>query len=161
MTTVTQSTYTTGPTQADGRAYVTESHLLSDGRVVQFEYLADEGVDPAAVLHARSQRVESEVQANEAALNEASNGRTPLTKYQFRQRFTYPERIAIDGFHDTYQESGSLTEQQKAAIRTNLEDYRVSGAVYLDNPATIAGVQMYEALGLIAQGRSAEILGIA
>lgn len=159
MTTVTQSTYTTGPAQADGRAYVTESHLLSDGRIVQFEYLADAGVDPNTVMQLRAQRVEAETQANEAAAGIAAQGAVPWTKFQFRQRFTSAEQVAIDEFNATFESNPGLNAEQKRQIRTGLKNLDASGAVYADNPATIAGVQMYEALGLIASGRAAEILG--
>ena len=159
MITVVQTVVEEGPLQNDGVSrHVTERHVMSDGRTAQYVYLAGAGMDAQVVAQARAQRLQSEIQAREAALNEAANGATPLTKYQFRQLFTYPERLAIDAFNHGFEAHPSLTTEQKAAIRTNLEDYNVSGAVYLDNPATIAGVQLYEALGLIASGRAAEIL---
>lgn len=160
MTTISESTYHVDVAQqADGRSYVSERHLLSDGRNVEFRYLADlSTLDPAVVMSARALRVQAEISANEAALFVAQEGRVPLTKYQFRQRFTYAERVNIDAFHAGFEGNAGLSAEQKAAIRTSLADFDASGAVLLDNPATIAGVQFYETVGLIAPGRAAEIL---
>lgn len=158
MTTVVSSTYSAGAAQADGRFDVTERHLLSDGRDVAFNYRAEANVDPTVVMTARAVRVQDQINANEAAVLASAAGSVPLTKYQFRQRFTYAERLAVDAFNAGFEGNAGLTAEQKAAIRTNLNDFAASGAVYLDNPATAAGVQLYETLGLIAAGRAAEIL---
>lgn len=156
--TVTESSFETGSAQNDGAVPVTERHLLSDGRSVSFEYLAPAGVDPAVVMAARAERVAAVATAREEALLIAQTGEIPLTKFQFRQRFTYAERVAVDAFNAGFESHAGLTAEQKAAIRTNLADFNASGAVFLSNPATVAGVQLYEALGLIAPGRAAEIL---
>lgn len=160
MITVVQTTVEEGPLQNDGVSRnVVERHVMSDGRTAQYVYLAGSGVDANVVAQARAQRLQADMQAMEASINEASNGAVPLTKYQFRQLFTYAERLSIDAFNADFESHPSLASEQKAAIRTNLNDYEASGAVYLDNPATVAGVQLYESLGLIAAGRAAEILG--
>ena len=156
--TVTESSFETGAAQGDGAVPVTERHLLSDGRSVSFEYLAPSGVDPAVVMAARAVRVAAEVTAREEALLIAGQGEIPLTKFQFRQRFTYAERVAVDAFNAGFEAHAVLTAEQKAAIRTNLADFNASGAVFLTNPSTVAGVQLYESLGLIAPGRAAGIL---
>ncbi len=44
------------------------------------------------------------------------------------------------------------------AMTTMLEDYKAASEVRLSDPETISAVQMYEGLGLIASGRSAEVL---
>ena len=157
-TTVIESVYSFGELQADGSTRVTESHRISDGRSVDFEYDCPANVDPSVVLTARAARVQSELQANEDALYIASQGAVPWTKYQFRQRFTALERMTIDAFNGSFETNAGLTSEQKAAIRTSLKDFETSGAVYRDNPSTVSGVQMYEVLGLIAPGRAAEIL---
>ena len=159
MTTIVSSTYTEGDVQADGRRYIKERHLLDDGRSVDFEYLADAQINPGAVMTARAARLSTELQAQDAASAEAANGVIPLTKYQFRQRFTFPERVAIDQFNGgAYLVSEALTAEQKAGMTTMLEDYKAATEVRLDDPATISAVQMYEGFGLIAQGRAGEIL---
>lgn len=159
-TTVTQSTYIAGSLQQDGVSYyVDEHHLLSDGRTVSYSYMNNGSLDPETVMQARAQRVEAEIQTREASLAAASQGAVPWTKFQFRQRFTASEQQAVDEFNSTFESSPGLTAEQKRQIRTGLKNLESSGAVYADNPATIAGVQMYESLGLIAPGRAAEILG--
>lgn len=159
MTAIVSSTSSAGNPQADGRRYVKERHLLDDGRSIDFEYLADVQINPADVMAERAARLAAELMAQAASSLEASNGELPLTKYQFRQRFTFPERIAIDQFNGgAYLSSASLTVAQKAEITTMLEDYKAANEVRRTDPATIAAVQMYEGLGLIAHGRAAEVL---
>lgn len=159
MPAIVSSTYTTGHLQADGRRYIKERHLLDDGRSVDFEYLADAQINPVMVMTERAARLSAELQAQEASSAEAANGVIPLTKYQFRQRFTFPERVAIDQFNGgVYLVSDALTAEQKADITMMLEDYKAATEVRLSDPATIAAVQMYEGLGLIAYGRAVEVL---
>ena len=152
------STYTTAP-QADGRERVTESHLLADGRVVSFEYLADASVDKELVLSLRAERVSAEISAREQAESIAAQGTVALTKLQFRRLFSPIERVSIDAFNAGFEAHPALTDEQKAGIRTALADYTVASDIRLDDEATIAALYMYEALGLIAAGRAAEILG--
>ena len=159
MTSIVSSNYTAGHPQQDGRRFIKESHLLDDGRSVDFEYLADEQINPTAVMTERAVRLAAELLSQEAATIEASNGELPLTKYQFRQRFTFPDRVAIDQFNGgTYLTSELLTAEQKAGMTTMLEDYKAATEVRLTDPATIAAVQMYEGLGLIVAGRASEVL---
>lgn len=159
MTAIVYSTYIADHPQQDGRRYTKERHLLDDGRSVDFEYLADDQINPNAVMTERAARLTAELQAQEASSAEAANGVIPLTKYQFRQRFTFPERVAIDQFNGgAYLVSDALTVEQKAGMTTMLEDYKAATEVRLDDPATISAVQMYEGFGLIAPGRAGEIL---
>jgi hypothetical protein len=152
-------TTTTESLQSNGLSKnVVETHLFDDGRSVQFSYLTSTSTDSESVAQLRGQRIESELRAKEASIEEAMQGKAPLTKYQFRQLFSYTERLAIDAFNTSFESNLGLTEEQKKAIRTNLEDYNASSAVFLENPATIAGVNLYETLGLIAPGRAIEIL---
>lgn len=152
------SSYTTA-LQADGRERVTESHLLADGRIVTFEYLADAGVDKDAVLSLRAERVRAEIAAREEAAGLAAQGSVALTKLQFRRLFTPLERASIDAFNAGFEGHPALTDEQKAGVRTALADYAVASDIRLDDEATIAALYMYEALGLIASGRAAEIIG--
>lgn len=107
----------------------------------------------------RAANIGAAVDAKEAARQEAENFTLGLTKLEFRNLFTYSERLAIDAFNAGFEAHPGLTTEQKSMIRTSLEDFRVAENVVLTNAATIAGVQLYESLGLIAPGRSAEILG--
>lgn len=75
-----------------------------------------------------------------------------LTKYQFRQLFTFSERVAIDSFED----NTSLSDSNKAIIRTFLKDLELSGEVFLSNVAS--GMYFLESVGLIGEGRAAEVV---
>ena len=158
MTAIISSTYTEGDVQADGRRYVNESHLLDDGRTIDFDYLADETIDPAAVMAARSDRLNAEIAAKDSALLIAANGSAPLTKLQFRRLFSEEEQKAIDRFNANFETHPMLTDDQKDSVRTGLENYKAAESVSLVDMATIRAVQTYEALGLINAGRSSVIL---
>jgi hypothetical protein len=77
-----------------------------------------------------------------------------LTKLQFRRLFTLAERVAIDDFAA----STTLTAEQKAGVRTLQTDLSIASEVWLDDPLTVAGVQMLEEYGLISAGRATQIL---
>ena len=70
-----------------------------------------------------------------------------LSKLDYLRRFTTEERVAV-----------------RTVAKTNavLEDFMVlmdlASEINLDDPDTIAGVHMLEAVGLLAQGRASEIL---
>ena len=70
-----------------------------------------------------------------------------ITKLEYLRRFTTAERVAI-----------------RAAAATNpvLEDYlklmELAQEINLDDPDTLAAVQMLEQSGLIASGRATEVL---
>lgn len=70
-----------------------------------------------------------------------------LTKLQFRNRFTFPEKQAI-----------YAAAEVSVDIRIFLDDINAAENINLDDPATIGGVQALEAGGLIAAGRAVEIL---
>lgn len=82
-----------------------------------------------------------------------SGGATPapvaakLTRLQFRNRFTEPERVAI------YTAAESVV-----AVRVYLDDILAAEEIDLTDAATIAGVNALEMAGLLAAGRAAEIL---
>ena len=58
MTTIVSSTYIAGHPQQDGRRYIKDRHLLDDGRSVDFEYLADEQINPDTATIAAVQMYE-------------------------------------------------------------------------------------------------------
>ena len=71
--------------------------------------------------------------------------RTQLTRYEFRSRFTTPEKIAMYDSTDTI-------------IKIFLDDIQAAEYIDVADQATIDGVGYLEAQGLIAAGRSADIL---
>lgn len=76
-----------------------------------------------------------------------------LTKYQFRQLFTFDERVAIDNY-----ESSALSSQHKAMFRTWMKDLELSAEVHADNPDLAPGIMALESMGLLDPGRAAEII---
>lgn len=144
--------------QADGTRNVTERHTDHKGGVHDVTYRCPVGIDPQLVMEERAAKLGAQIDARDAAEVVARDFALPYTKFQFRQRYTLDEQKAIDDFNATFESNAQLTAEQKAEIRTALENFKASGGVYLNDPATISGVQMHEDLGLIAVGRAAEIL---
>jgi hypothetical protein len=70
-----------------------------------------------------------------------------LTKFQFISRLTMGERLAI-----------YTAENSNPTIKMWLEMFRICQEIEPDNPDTIQGVQMLEALGFIGAGRAEQIL---
>jgi len=155
---IASSTLYIGNKQIDGRFFVTENHLLDDGRILSFEYLSDINTNNTEVMHVRASIINKQLEEQTAIIDEASKCVLPLTKYQFRQLRTVEERIACDKFEATYTNNPLLTEEQIDTIRTYLRDYAEAQEVRLTHPSTISGVQLWESLGLISIGRAAEIL---
>ena len=81
-----------------------------------------------------------------------------LTKRAWRLLFTSDEQKLIDKFNATFEGNTQLTEDQRDAVRSGLEDYRAATVVNKDDPATAAVLGLYVALGLLASTRPAEIL---
>lgn len=81
-----------------------------------------------------------------------------MTKIEFRRLFSDDEQKRIDRFNATFENSLDLTEEQKDDIRTGLKTHAEATEVLLSDSSTQAAVGLYEALGLIAPGRAAEII---
>lgn len=77
-----------------------------------------------------------------------------MTHLAFRRRFTLQERITIDNAPD----SGLLPAEAAAALRTMAKDMELAEYVDLDDPDVIQGLAFLAQLGLLAPGRSDEIL---
>lgn len=146
-------------TQIDGRISVTEKHTYDDGTIYLHAYLAPADFDLQTVAEQRAVNMNAEFERRELQVAEAMSFEIPLTKTEFRDRFTTAEQIAIDNFNATYQSNSALTVEQKAAILSALQHYADTTKVYLNLQKTIDIVLMYESLGLIAPGRAAEVLG--
>ena len=81
-----------------------------------------------------------------------------ITRLAFRNRFTTPEKVALEiaGLDDPA--APMPARAQAAALRANQADLAAATFVDLDRPDTRAGVQMLEAAGLLAAGRALVIL---
>ena len=81
-----------------------------------------------------------------------------MSKYAFRDRFTESEKIAIELAGIDNPAATAAERQRSAAVRVCMADMNAVGKIDRLLPKTRAGVQMMEAVGLIAAGRAAEIL---
>jgi hypothetical protein len=72
---------------------------------------------------------------------------TPLSKIDFMHRFTDTELITI-----------YTAAKQNISIEVWLDKFKLSSEVSLSDSRTIDGIKTLEAVGLLAVGRSAEIL---
>jgi len=79
-----------------------------------------------------------------------------LSKYQFRNRFTIEEKIAIEN----YDTNDSLTTEQKAVLKVILKDSDISDIIELEEPTISAGLDILVSYGLLEAERKAEILEI-
>lgn len=81
-----------------------------------------------------------------------------LSKREWRLLFTDVERPAIDRFNATFEANPLLTEPQRDAVRSGLEDYKAATVVNKDDPATAQVLGLYVMLGILDASRPAEIL---
>ena len=77
-----------------------------------------------------------------------------LTRYEFRKLFTFTERVAIDSSPT----NTAIPANYRAMLLTLLKDLELSGEVQLWNPDVQQGIGLLEQIGLIDQGRAAQIL---
>lgn len=77
----------------------------------------------------------------------------------FRRRFTPEERAAIEWAAVDRPDQPEAQRMQAAALRATLADQSAAKFIDLDDDDTAMGVQGLEAMGLLATGRAAEILG--
>lgn len=157
MTSIITSTFTEGPTQSDGRRYVTERHVDDRGHVYEYQWLGEQ--DAAPVLAARVALLNAQLADQEAAQALVAGTLLPLTKLKFRELFTFAERMGIDALHAGFETHPALSTEQKATLRTGLEDYRMAENIQRPFDArVIAMLNMYVALGLLTPARQAEIV---
>lgn len=154
---IVSSTYTEGPLQADGRRYVSETHTDDRGQVYTYEWLGFQ--DAALVLADRAALLSEQIAARRAAESVVVGTVLPLTKYQFRQLFTFHERVAADALEANLEAHPGLTDEQRAMIRTGFRDLNAAQDVarpFL--PDVLAMLNLFESLGLITTERKAQIV---
>lgn len=81
-----------------------------------------------------------------------------VARYSFRQRFTLSEKVALELAAVDVATASTPQRQLAAALRANMADQRDASYIDLDLPATRAGVQSLEDAGLIAPGRTVQII---
>ena len=150
------SIFTEGPTQQDGRRYVNETHTGDDGRTYPFTWLGDE--DAQMVLAARATELNVLLAAQAAAQAVVRGTRLPLSKLDFRNRFSAAEQENIDAFNASFETNPALTELQIKQIRTANINLNSADSVNLGDQQTIQGVYLYVALGLISAADAEVVL---
>jgi len=81
-----------------------------------------------------------------------------VTRLSFRNRFTAPEKVAIELASLDDPTAQMAQRQQAALLRAYLRDVEAASSVDLAYSQTRAGVQALEAVGLLAAGRALQIL---
>jgi hypothetical protein len=81
-----------------------------------------------------------------------------ITRLAFRNRFTLPEKTALELSAIVDPAAPMEVKQQQAMLRAYLKDVEAATFIDLDRPDTRAGVQMLESAGLLAAGRAAQVL---
>lgn len=154
---IVTSTFTEGPTQQDGRRYVTEVHTTSEGDELKHQWLGDQ--DAQMVMDARAAVLNAQYAAKTAAQALVVGSLTPLSKLEFRNLFG-AKKVAVDAFNAAFESHPVLTAEQKAVIRSGLEDFKESK--YIERPFR-ADVSMllglYQAVGLLTPAEVSAIVG--
>ena len=83
---------------------------------------------------------------------------TRITRLAFRNRFTMPEKAALELGSTDNPASAMPQRMQSATLRAYLADVSAATFIDLQHPDTRAGVQALESMGLLAAGRALEIL---
>lgn len=154
---IVSSTYTEGPPQVDGRRYVSELHTDDRGQTYAYEWLGDQ--DAAMVLADRAAILSAQIAAQRAAEAVVIGTALPLTKYSFRQLFTFTERVAADELEANLEQHPGVTAEQRAVIRTGLKDFNAAQDVarpFL--PDVIQMLDLYATLGILTPERKAQIV---
>lgn len=164
MTHIVESTYKADDhEQKGGGRYVVERHVDNLGRPITFgPYLLQDGMDPAAIMTARAARLNAEFARADAEAAEASKGRTPWSKLEFRDQLGAATEYAMDAFFATFEGNPALTVEQKAAIRTGYMRYKE--AHYIERPLraeVLSMLGLFRQLGLITQERIDAIVAAA
>jgi hypothetical protein len=80
--------------------------------------------------------------------------KAPISKFQFRSLFSLEERLALDN----YEYNTNLSDEAKAFMRTIHIDFKIADNIDLKHPFVVQAVQYLETLGIIGEGRAAQIL---
>lgn len=81
-----------------------------------------------------------------------------ITRLAFRNRFTTPEKAALELAALDDPAAGTPARMQAATLRAYLADLAAAMFVDVQRPDTRAGVELLETLGLLAAGRALTIL---
>lgn len=124
-----------------------ECHAFGDGSVYD-EIIWDGGLPLPSM-----QTLDEWISANNSNLLQKK-----ITVYAMRQRFTVPEKIAIEYSSADKHDDTIEGRQFSALLRVMLSDLATASFVDLGNPSVIDMVNLLEQRGLIGTGRAVEIL---
>lgn len=82
-----------------------------------------------------------------------------ITPLAFRRRFTKVERASIEWAAVDKADQPDAQRQLSAALRADLKDQEQAQFIDLDDADVALGLQTLEAIGLLAAGRAAAIIG--
>lgn len=119
-------------------------YRLEDGKVI--DLYAGKSDEQATAEHQAKLQDEEEARRR-ASASTAQPAPRPITKLAFMERFTDEELAAIYAAAKT-----------DVRVEVWMDKLKLASEVDLADPRTQAGVQALEAMGLIAEGRAAQIL---
>lgn len=157
------SSYVVGYPQADGRRYVTETHVTDSGETLTFDYLADDAAIANAdnVLAERAAKIQARVDATNLVAEQGVPISRRITPQAFMARLTPSENAVIELAATDNPAADQMTRLQAAGLRANLR--RLMSATYVDldrrdDASAWAGMKALESAGLLASGRADEIV---
>lgn len=154
--TITSSTYTEGAVQADGRRYVAEHYVDGTGQTYDYSWLGTE--DAPTVVAARTATLNAQLAKAAAAQALVAGTLLPITALAFRDLLA-PEQQAIDAFNAGFETNAALTDAQKNAIRSGLENFRAAQSIVRPFDARVqAMLSLYVQLGLLTSARMTAVL---
>lgn len=92
---IISSAFVTGPAQADGRFYVSETHVDESGMEYFYEWLSDGTQNAQMVLEERAAVISATLTQREDARLAVVGTSVPLTRFAFLDRFTTMERVGV------------------------------------------------------------------
>jgi len=85
-----------------------------------------------------------------------------LTKYEFRKRFTFEEKVKLDNFSSVINGNQSLTseqkEYQKSIMTTITKDFESALDIDISIQETISAINFFKEIGVLTKERVNEIL---
>lgn len=156
---IISSFYQEGPTQEDGRRYVKEYHTDSSGTVYQYEWLGDQPAQD--ILDERIIILNQKIQAKLNAESFVGNTILPMSKLEFRELFTAPERYALDEFEATFEINPNLSQEIKAIIRTGYKDFANASDIAKPFDSRVAAMlNLFVSIGVLSPERMTEIIEV-
>jgi hypothetical protein len=134
-----------GITQVDGTREIIEEHLVSDGRIFQNTYFASENTDTSLVLSLRATKYNELLAQEDEATAIVYGIEIPLSKVDIMKRITPSEWQAFQTSTDT-------------TVMYFRDVFANTTQVHRTDPLTLTCFNYLEQAGILASGRTSEIL---